>query len=764
MINVVDVNEQVFPLPYSRDCVLQLVPVTASNNSATIHTMASTIVDQLREMKDEIIQNTNEGIVTVETSTAITVSNCKHSCSPLEWMNQCFKAAQLHNGTLFGRDVEIAHINEAYENVRTSKINSHAVLISGVTGVGKTGLARSIQNQVEVIDIGLGYYVIGKYDQIQRPEPHTALVEAFTQLISRIVARGDKQKLCDNLALHGIDYDNGGKDLIEMIPSLQNIIIPKYPHHSKYEVQNSSSVATAPSNAIPMCGLSTNRWKDLFCLFLRAASSPQKPVVLLIEDLHWADESSLDVLKSLLQDNANEGTLFICTYRTENESKSTTLERMVKNLRQNDVHLKHFALENVPQCAIATMVANVLSVEKAHSKWFALLLFKWTKGNMLLVWKYIHTLRLKNLLSVDVATGHFLWDIEEIESEIQTVKDVFKYRIGLLPEISQENLKMTACLGSRLDKDILLRLFSTNEEAVTIFIDDVAKAHLVFFDAVRDAWCFSHDYVHEKIYDLIPVKERNYYHYQIGRKLWREFDIDELGTFLFLVVGQLLLGIEYIKDCRERVAVAKLCLGAGVRAVHLSNFQSSYKYLRSGISLLDETSWDDEYDLTINLYNAAAEVANSLGMFSDVHSLVDKSLLRSKTYEHTHRAQATRVHALGRNGKLEEAVNVTVKILDTIGEKISTNQSCFYTWLELSYLRWRIRGLTNEMILRIPIMTDPKKIAAMEMMNLIFLYTSLVKPELTPILGCRMVRLSLDHGLSAFSCIGFASFAVAVAG
>ena len=61
-------------------------------------------------------------------------------------------------------------------------------------------------------------------------------------------------------------------------------------------------------------------------------------------------------------------------------------------------------------------------------------------------------------------------------------------------------------------------------------------------------------------------------------------------------------------------------------------------------------------------------------------------------------------------------------------------------------------------------MADPKKIAAMEMMNLIFLYTSLVKPELTPILGCRMVRLSLDHGLSAFSCIGFASFAVAVAG
>jgi predicted ATPase len=382
---------------------------------------------------------------------------------------------------------------------------------------------------------------------------------------------------------------------------------------------------------------------------------------------------------------------------------------------------------------------------------------------MLLVWKYIYSICLKKLILVDDESGHFVWDVEEIEIEIQTVKDVLKNKISLLPEISQENLKMAACLGSRLDKDILLRLFSTNEEAVTIFIDDAVKAHIVVFDDARGTWCFAHDYVQEEIYRFIPIKERNLYHYRIGRKLWREFDIDELGSFLFLVVGQLLLGVEYIKDCRERVAVAKLCLGAGVRAVQLSNFQASYKYLKSGISLLDETSWENEYDLTMSLHNAAAEVANSIGMFSEVHTLVDKSLFHSKTFEHSHRAQATRVHALGRDGRLEEAVGVTVKILDSLGEKIMTNQSALYTKWEISYLRWRIRNKTNQMILRIPIMTDQKKLAAMEMMNLIFLYTSLVKPELTSILGCRMVQLSLDHGLSAFSCIGFVSFAVAVA-
>ena len=79
-----------------------------------------------------------------------TAGSNKHSYSPLNWMNQCFEAAQLHRFALYGRDAEIAHILEAYENVKTSKTKSQIVLISGGTGVGKTGLARSIQNHVEI--------------------------------------------------------------------------------------------------------------------------------------------------------------------------------------------------------------------------------------------------------------------------------------------------------------------------------------------------------------------------------------------------------------------------------------------------------------------------------------------------------------------------------------------------------------------------------------------------------------------------------------
>ena len=743
-------------------------------------------------------------------------SSCNHLLVPLEGqLRQHFEAAGSHQlNELYGRDDEVQHVYDIYEQVRTCQV-SQLILISGVTGIGKTGLARSIQHHMTTTraagnstgtsttedhipnnsqeDSGChsdGYFVVGKYDQLQRPEPHGALVEICTQLITQIIDRGHTDLFCITLANHGIDYHHGtgGHDLIEMIPALRTVLIqPPLQKNDNGDYccdLTTNSVRTisftSPStDVVSLQGSSINRWKDLFRLFFRAVSSMHytnsnsnsnniQPIVVLIEDLHWADESSMDVLQTLFHDKVNHGTLFICTYRTESNGTNTSvsLKQWIKCQKQNDVVLPvaHLALEPVTVDAVVRMITHVLSVEEVEAAPLASILCNWTKGNVFLLWKCITILHFKHLLRTDPESGKFIWDIDEIDIEMHGIKDMMKYKVGLLPESSQENIKIAACLGSKLNEDILVRLFSGKEATVSAFIEDTAAVHLISYDKSREAWCFSHDYVQEKVYEFIPSSERHVYHYRIGRKLWREFAMDELTDFLFLVVGQLLLGVDCIKDRRERIAVAKLCLGAGVRAFQLSNFQSSYKHLKCGINLLDDEAWNDEYDLMMNLHNTSAEVANALGIFTDVHALVTEALKNSKSYEDTHRARATRVQALGRCGKLDEAIQSGMDILTDLGEKMPTNQRPIRTLLELTLLRRRVRGKTAEMIMRLPIMKDPMKLAAMEIMNLIFLYTAIVKPELAPLIGCRMVRISLDHGLSALSCIGFAIFAATVAG
>jgi histidine kinase len=200
-----------------------------------------------------------------------------------------------------------------------------------------------------------------------------------------------------------------------------------------------------------------------------------------------------------------------------------------------------------------------------------------------------------------------------------------------------------------------------------------------------------------------------------------------------------------------------------LRAFQFSNFQTSFRYLEQGISLLDMKAWNDDYELAMDLYNCAAEVANSLGRFQDVHRLVDQVLAHSRCNTYSLRAKSTKVHALGRSNKLTEAIELAIDVLASLGECLPTKPTSFRIFREVRMIRLRLRGKTDEMLMRLPLMTDAKKLAAMEMMNLIFLYVVLVKPDLAPIIGCRMVGMSLDHGLSAVYCVGFVAFAASVA-
>ena len=686
--------------------------------------------------------------------------------APLLWFDKCFAEAKAHRGTLHGREEEVAWIHQVYQSFRmqdpTGKGESQLVLISGVTGIGKTGLARSLRRHVE--DVDGGCFVCGKFDQLQRPEPHSAFVEAFTQLLFRV--RGtDDTVLRDAFAKHGIDYEHGGCDLIEMIPALKEIISPNREASIRTAESSSNTQSSWIADHLSSSGLSTNRWKDLFRLFLRALSSLKRPLVLLIEDLHWIDECSLDVLHALLEDQRNSSTLFVCTYRIDPQSHSNMgLDRILQELRQNDVQIAQIYLEGLSRTAVTSLVSSVLSVTNDRAERLALTIYDWTKGNAFLIWKCLHSLSFRNLLSFDQDIGLFKWNVEEIQLEIDSYTNLIRFKVEKLPLNMQEYLKIAACLGSKLDEDILTRLLPAEPDLLPTFFREVAETWLIYFEKSRGAWCFTHDCVQEAIYQLIPANEQSAYHYRIGRKLWREFDLDELSRFRFLVVSQLLLGSECLRDRRERRAVAKLCLGAGVRAFQFSNFQASYRYLEQGISLLDVKAWNNDYELSMELHNCAAEVANALGRFQDVHRLVDQVLSHSRCNEYSLRAKATKVHALGRSNKPNEAIELAIAVLASLGERLPTNPSSLRILMEVTSIRRRLRGKTNEMLLRLPLMTDSKKLAAMEMMNIIFFYTVFVKPELAPILGSRMVRMSLDHGLSAVCCVGFVVFAASVAG
>jgi AAA ATPase domain len=95
------------------------------------------------------------------------------------------------HGKLYGRVIERTELLQAYRRVREPEdlpLRTQFVIIRGDTGIGKTTLALSLRSTV-VVDGG--FFAMGKFDHLQRPEPHAALVTAFTRFASSVLQRGE---------------------------------------------------------------------------------------------------------------------------------------------------------------------------------------------------------------------------------------------------------------------------------------------------------------------------------------------------------------------------------------------------------------------------------------------------------------------------------------------------------------------------------------------------------------------------------------------
>jgi len=138
-----------------------------------------------------------------------------------------------------------------------------------------------------------------------------------------------------------------------------------------------------------------------------------------------------------------------------------------------------------------------------------------------------------------------------------------------------------------------------------------------------------------------------------------------------------------------------------------------------------------------------------------VHSLTEAVLNHATCINDTLRSHSTIVHTLGSSGRIQDAVKYGLEVLRDLGVNFPARPNSLQTYIALHKVRRRLRRKSSESLLRLPVITDPKTLAAMHILNLLFFYTFLHDKELTPLIGMRIIRITLDHGLGAVSCIGF---------
>jgi predicted ATPase len=712
-------------------------------------------------------------------------------------LERWLRLARTDSGTLYGRDEEQKRILEAYLRIRDIRyqsnddevetLGSELLLITGPLGIGKTGLARSIRHRVEEMD--MGYLISSKFHPLQRIEPHIAFVEALSDFAVHALDRGDASHFQRTISLLG-----RGKEyclLLDMIPSLKTLLGHGFDQSTsatnemvssttsmEHDDSNDDVVVEVSADHRQLLALSKDAqsqkhqyhaagairdFKSALQALVRAIATPDKPLVWILDDLQLADEYSLAVIKALLDDRAIKGVLFIGTYTGDLDNPEERIKSSLNRLQESNVPCCRLALEPLRECAIVRMLAETLHEENDRVRSLSSFVHSRTGGNAYSVWALLADLYEQDLLRLD--KDQFVWDMDLVSQSTCTVYRVIQSKMQRLNVEDQKGLQIAACLGSTLHRRILIGMLSSPElQAFTRLVERAANQGLLCWDETRTCWCFTHNASQNAVYQTIPEHERSTFHYRIGRKLWRMLDLSEMNQYIFLIVDQLTYSMDCLVEQQERTAVAKLCLCAGIQAVELSSFHLSAGYLERGIALLDHRSWRDDYELSLDLYSAAAEVANSLGRFDRVHDLVAVTVQNGRSLSDTVRAQASLVHALGSNGKFAAALKMGLDLLEQLGEPLPRKLNRMRIAIEFTSLRRRLKAKTNESVLRLPHMANREKLAAMQLLNLVFVYALIEGFDNVPLIGFRLVRLTLDYGLCAVSCVGFVLFSATLFG
>ncbi|MCP4703909.1 MAG: AAA family ATPase, partial [candidate division Zixibacteria bacterium] len=206
---------------------------------------------------------------------------------------------------LYGRENEIKILNDAFERVSFiedgvgSQGQPEMMLVTGYSGIGKSALVKEIYKSLAE---KRGYFITGKFDQLQRNIPYSAIINAFGELVQQLLTESEVQIAQWKERLL-IALESNGQIIIDVLPEIK-FIIGLQPEVSK--------IGPAESQ---------DRFNLVFQNFMRVFCQPERPLVIFLDDLQWIDSASLNLIELIRANSDNTPLLFIGANR-DNEVDS----------------------------------------------------------------------------------------------------------------------------------------------------------------------------------------------------------------------------------------------------------------------------------------------------------------------------------------------------------------------------------------------------------------------------------------------------------
>ncbi|AUI68593.2 AAA family ATPase [Beggiatoa leptomitoformis] len=647
---------------------------------------------------------------------------------------------------LYGNSRAVIELLDAFE--RVSQGCTEMVLVSGDEGIGKTTVVRELYKPVLQQQ---GHFITGKFGQFQSTTPYTAILDVFGELVRQVLTESEAQLAKWKKRLLSALGSNG-QLIIDVIPEVALIIGEQ-------------------ANAEQNLGFleAQNRFNRVFLSFMKVFCQPSHPLAIVLDDLQWADSASLKLLSMLLRDEETRYLLVIGVYRQHEVDELHPLTLTLDELRKSMTITLQITLQPLDLEAITQLLIDTLHAKRQQIHPLAEVILHKTDGNPLFIQQFIKTLYEENLLNLHFQLQEngqrqpqWQWNLEAIEeaSITDNVADLLIHKLQKLPEDTQYLLSIAACLGNPFDIQIVADVYDKSVIETTQELLPALEANLIapLPDSDGNVFRFLHNRVQETAYNLLNEINKQKNHLKIGRLLNQKIGENKSIDELFEITNHFNLGIPLVTETSDKILIANLNLAAARKAKAAAAYESAFRYLSAALNLFTVQYWQTDYALILAVTTEGAEVAYYIGDADEMERLALRVLRNARSLLDKIRIYEVRIQAARAQGRFRDALNIARHALRKLGIRLPDNPSRWHIWLGELRMKFALTSGDMPSLLELPEMTNPEKLAAMQILNHATSAAYAAQPNLMPLITFRLIQLSVDFGNTPVSAYAYATY------
>jgi DNA-binding CsgD family transcriptional regulator len=360
---------------------------------------------------------------------------------------------------LIGRDAEMGQLNALLDEIRGG--HGRTVLVSGEAGVGKSAAIRGFVQKAR----GLG-------------------VRAFTGECTEIDARRPFGPFMDIAR---------AADRLSSLP-----VAPP-------------DAATAGADRYRLHSFFTSLFADL---------SRERPIIIVVEDLHWADEATLELFPHLARKLRGAPLLLVGTYRSDELHRRHPLRPILSELGRSRLAVD-IALRRLSEEEVAEFLREAMRLDRLPTAEFRHAIFETCEGNPLFMEEVLRALVERGDVEYREGSWRRTKDVADIAIP-DTLRDAILERFTPLPAETQNILRYAAVIGQDFDFDLLRRVTGSDDAELVVALRASIDAQLVVErpdDERTDRYSFRHALTRESILLELLKRERRRVHAIVGEAI-----------------------------------------------------------------------------------------------------------------------------------------------------------------------------------------------------------------------------------------------------